>query len=1395
MPALRPGETIAGKFRLLRVVRSGGVSVVFRAEALADRRPVAVKLINVGQAEIDLRRRIAREVAVLERLDHPHIVRCFDHGALEGDRMYLALEWLEGQDLADYKAMQPLTLRQILELLRQLSDALDAAHAAGVIHRDVKPANIYLMRPQPGLPPDARLIDFGVAKIPESQAALTRAGAILGTPSYMAPEQASEATEADGRADVYGLGVVIYELVAGRLPWESTTDLARLARILVEDAVPLTEVVPEVPEPVANLVMGMLERDLSARIPSAAVARDIAASCLDVLSPSELDWTYVRDADLLGELVRAETLDLPPTGGARPGPSSSRRHSTPTGVIEDSGLVDPPPKSVRYRSVVAAGLAEPLPTAPVEEHDDTQELASDDVREAEAALAAAQDEPPEEPTEFRAPPSAPDDARADRPTAAEPPRDDDGPWPVMSAAEALDAVSDDELPAVPLAELDQGGLSSLLSYVDHVPSSMLYGRVAGLERLERRVTEPLEVAQPSLTLVIGPAGIGKTRVRTELARVVRARKRPPRVFAGRAEESFRTTPYAFLRRVLFTEARVRPADDPEATRQKVLRLVPDAPTVRRLLGELGDRAALDELRGPDVVAPTAFMSQTLVEQMGGEEASEEDRAVVAAFLCEALGVDYPDIPPVVAARHDPRLLAQQLGRALDVVLRALAEQAGLVVLVDDGHLLDRRSAERLAALTDPGRRVPLAVVVFALPTILDADTRERSPLVADATRARETVQLGPLEPRASREMVRSLVGGGLATDALELMVRQASGNPLYLEQLVRAVQASGVLAAGPDGEYALVGLDGGEDDLDRVPPTVAAAVSARISYLAPRLQRALTAAAVFGEIFWAEGVAELVEQPVEAVTEDLDRLLVANLVRRRAVSRYDGANELEFTHAVVRSVALSRLKRRRRVEFEGRAAAYLEAVDERDPAVLARHLAQGKLSERAADLYARAAERALALGDAPSAGILAEEGLRAAEHGIPVTGRVRLYTVLEQVALAHADWEMGRDVMDTLSDLVDDDDEVARLLLRRSRLASMARRYEEARVEAQEAELAFRDLGDPVGIAKSQLYFAEASEALGDGRGALRGYLAAHVGLGAAGASAELARSSRGLARIAASSGDYRNAESRFRSALVASRTARDHHGLMLAEAGLAEVWRAMGEPEKAKAFIEEAARVAFDPAQELGLRALQVGLLLEEERYDDAFARFDRLWDAAQGPRFSAVRRRAALGQAQAFRRRPRADADLRARTAQLSAVDERLRLALEEALTEDPGLLTALQLAAAVIAALLGEDDRALGLAEDAQARFQTEGALAGDEPPAVFYSVARVLQLTGQPEARARASLERAIGQVDHIVSRLDRKGRTRYLERPLARAVLEEAERAGVAVNRDVDSNRVSAQRRT
>lgn len=1313
MAGLRPKETIAGRYEIERAVRTGGVSVVYRATDLETRAIVAVKVMNISDAEEALRRRIEREMTILTSLSHPHIVRCRDAGQLGGSRMFLVLEWLEGDDLADFTVKFPMNLRQTLAVVEQVADALAVAHDAGIIHRDIKPANIFVVTPRPDTVPDCRVLDFGVAKMPESRSALTRAGAILGTPSYMAPEQANAAMTVDGRADVFSLGVVAYELLTGSLPWTSGSDLARLAHIMIEDARPVHEVAADVPAGVADLIDTMLQRDLERRIGSAVEVRDIARGCMDALLATEMDAYY--GARRVSEVVRADTLDIEPKD-ATPEPESTRLvpHLEVATPIEEQGPA-------------------------FSSWDDTGEA-------------------------------------------------------TISSMEA--STGELERPVVPLGpSAADVGFDEALSYVDHLPRSTMFGRVSEIERLRSRALTPLTTARPSYTMVVGPAGIGKTRVRTELSRVLRESKRPPRVFAGRAEEALRNTPFAYVRKVLYALAQIRPRDDMRIRREKVQALLPSPAQIVALLEvQSGAELSQDATIPPVAAGRTTFFTgevlqaRTELDDQGLD--GDTERATVAAFVCEALAIEYPEIPPVTAARNDPRLLSEQIRRALAILFRNVSMPDGLVILIDDAHFVDRQSAALFAELIDPDQEIPLAIQAFSLPHFLDLEGSSVSPLADVDRMMAEVIELLPLEPRPSREAVRRLLDSEIEADALETLVNRAKGNPLYLEQLVRAVQADGSLTRSDSGAYELSTPPTGKKKLDRVPPTVAAAVSARISTLSTIQQRVLTSAAVFGEVFWAEGVARLIDESIEDVMLHLDRLIVSELVRRRQASRYAAAIELEFTHAVIRSVALSRLKRRRRSDLEQRAAAFLEEVGERDAAVLAAHVAQGGQPVAASRMFGDAALATLQLGDPDSAAVLADMGLRVLEDVEDDDARRRLLDASEKIALVSGDWEAGRNALDQLSDIAVGDTAQADILLRRARLAYLSKRFEEAMIEADGAKEAFQSLENDAGVAGAELCRAEACEALGDGRSALRSYLFAQARLTPLSDASGLARVERGLATIAIASGDYRTAENRYRGSLVHASSQRDHDMLFRANLGLADVARLSGDTTRARDLVADARRVAFDQERQLLVRVYRARMLTEERQLEEAYDRLERIYSTAEDVRsLGSVRRLSALLRGQMLRVRPGHVVEVRPTSRRLASVEAHLERALGSAATEDPASSVALTLALGVVLALRGDDLRAKKMCAEAVERFRKEGAVIGDEPPWIFYAQARVLQLTGAPVKDTKDAMRSAIAQLDSIMSRLERKDRQRYLDRWVSRAVMDEAERNGLRLSRNASSSRL------
>jgi serine/threonine-protein kinase len=219
----RIGEVIDGRYRIEGVLGVGGLGVVYRAEHQGLRRFVALKVMHEIFADHDeLRKRFEREARALSALDHPNIVAITDFGAHAG-APYLAMQLIDGQSLSRRLADGPLPIDEAIEITRQILEALIAAHAHGVVHRDLKPGNVMIEK-------DAddrlrvRIVDFGLARIADPQtdvspdATLTKLGTVIGSPSYMAPEQTT-ASKADGRADLYALGIILYEMLVGRPPF------------------------------------------------------------------------------------------------------------------------------------------------------------------------------------------------------------------------------------------------------------------------------------------------------------------------------------------------------------------------------------------------------------------------------------------------------------------------------------------------------------------------------------------------------------------------------------------------------------------------------------------------------------------------------------------------------------------------------------------------------------------------------------------------------------------------------------------------------------------------------------------------------------------------------------------------------------------------------------------------------------------------------------------------------------------------------------------------------------------------------------------------------------------------------------------------------------------------
>jgi len=322
------GQTVNDKYRVTGVIARGGMGVVYRAEQLPLGRPVALKLIHTdldeANPESDFQRRFFLEAASCAKLTHPNIVVIYDYGRLEltsgRNSAYMAMELLEGRTLSEALKRDPrFTFGRALRIAREVTRALREAHRQEMVHRDLKPSNVMVHQTSDG--ESVKVLDFGLVKLMHDDSAeQTSEGLFMGSPKYMAPEQINR-DSVDGRSDLYALGVLLYQMLTGRVPFEGENQIQTLMGHLHDVVPPLPK---EVPAQVQQIVMRCLEKDRAARYGSAdelIAAIDSAIATLGaeaggVLSgematrPREKDTTVSRKVAASSTLATQATTQL-----------------------------------------------------------------------------------------------------------------------------------------------------------------------------------------------------------------------------------------------------------------------------------------------------------------------------------------------------------------------------------------------------------------------------------------------------------------------------------------------------------------------------------------------------------------------------------------------------------------------------------------------------------------------------------------------------------------------------------------------------------------------------------------------------------------------------------------------------------------------------------------------------------------------------------------------------------------------------------------------------------------------------------------------------------------------------------------------------------------------------
>src|SRR5689334_22480562 len=243
-------EILNGEFRILEKIGTGGMGSVYRANQTAMNRLVAVKILHPKLANRrDLVSRFRREAKAMSHLTHPNTVRVLLYGELEDGSLYIVMEYLEGKNLNQtVRAEGPMGYERALPILIQVCGALEEAHRAGIVHRDMKPENVFLCK-QGGIADFPKVLDFGLAKVTEREMRpgsimLTQEGMVFGTPEFMSPEQAQGRT-LDARSDIYSLAVILYELLTGKLPYDARTSMEYVTLHVQATPIPLAHRAPD----------------------------------------------------------------------------------------------------------------------------------------------------------------------------------------------------------------------------------------------------------------------------------------------------------------------------------------------------------------------------------------------------------------------------------------------------------------------------------------------------------------------------------------------------------------------------------------------------------------------------------------------------------------------------------------------------------------------------------------------------------------------------------------------------------------------------------------------------------------------------------------------------------------------------------------------------------------------------------------------------------------------------------------------------------------------------------------------------------------------------------------------------------------------------------------------
>ena len=799
------GALLGDRFEIEQPVATGGMGKVFLARDRVSGEAVAVKVVSEERGHRTAR--FAREVALLSELSHPGIVRYISHGETPSGALFLVMEWLDGEDLKSRLERAPLTMSEAVTLATRVAEALGAAHARGIVHRDLKPSNLFLPG---GRIEQVKVLDFGIAHR-EGRTPLTQTGTMIGTPGYMAPEQARNGGVIDARVDVFALGCVLFQCLTGTPAFEGGHAVGILGKILFGEAPRVSALWPEVPEDLDALVAQMLAKEPSLR-PSDGANLAAALAALGPLAYSAV---------------------VPPRGhvGKPSAITGSERRFLSVVLLGSATEDDEPAEEALRRAILPYGgrLEQLAGGATIVVLEADRQVATDRaVQAARCALALR--------ALSKGRPMAIAMGRAE--STSKLPEGD-----VIDRASRLVShmakVSED-LPPIALDEMTAGLLDARFDVIEREAQLMLCGERAlmqGARTLLGRPTscvgrdwelgalaglldECIDEPEARVVVVTAAAGMGKSRLSAEFVSRVQQRGEEVAIWVGRGD-SLRAG--------------------------STLDLLAQA-----LRGALG-------IHGGDPLPERRDKIRARV----AEHVPIGDHKRVTEFLGELIGAPFPGDGEgggaLRAARQDAQLMSEQMRKAWMDFLEAETSVHPVLLVLEDLQWGDFGTVRFIDTALRDRREQPWMVLALARPEVYEVFPK----LWAERQNVQE-IRLKELGRKAGERLVRQVLGDRVGLETMERIVKQADGNAFYLEELIRAV-AEGKDKALPETVLAMVETRIGQLAVEARRVLRAASVFGEVCWEGGVI---VLLGGAMGATMVGEWLARLVEQEVLAVRLD-----------------------------------------------------------------------------------------------------------------------------------------------------------------------------------------------------------------------------------------------------------------------------------------------------------------------------------------------------------------------------------------------------------------------------------------------------------------------------------------------------------------------------------------------